>query len=1086
MVNLNKQQLEAVEYLEGPLLVLAGPGTGKTQLLSNKVMYILNNTDASASNILCLTFTDTAAANMRERLKTYIGMEALKLNIGTYHAFGQEIMAQYKQYATDYDRRMDATIDDVMKYKIVRDIQKALPGNDILRGDQVSAIVETISKAKAAELTGDDLLEVANKNIEDSRVLSENLAPFLATAVPKKYQESVEACYGPVREILRAANTDLPIMKGVGRLSGPLAKSLEDAFEKAEEKKSISPLSEWRRKNFVLDDNGQYRLADRVANLKLLSLARVMMAYERYLNENGLFDFDDMIGEAVKALKSERGFCLTLQEKYQYILLDEFQDTNPAQFAIVKQLTDYEKPMVMAVGDDDQAIYEFQGALSSNMKDFCDHYGAKVVELTENYRSTQEILDYSTAVIMQADDRFKPDKSLHANRPAPKASEIYRYEFVAANEEYAFVADKIASLIKNGVRQTEIAVICRKKKYFDAFLPFLKEKEGVNIAYEKRDNLFEDEATHQILTIMKYVVTLANGKQDNAMLMEIMLYPCFGLPVVEVISEFDAARRERTLVLAKLAESKNMQIVAVAKFLAALSAREPLESVSVMLDFVTGARKLDDYVAPIMNYYTGEASELADYKTFVFYENLAALKGQIEKYFASLNRKIYAHDLVQMINDYEEAGMALTVKSPYRDADEAVQILTVHKSKGLEFDYVFIISMDNNGWGKSKGGNNLLSLPKNLQYIRHTGTTDSERLRLAYVAMTRARKTIFITNSEQDFTGNKRERLDYLKEYIDEGEIKSEILPSGVVEKVTLSGDIKERAQNIRSWLMRQLELSPDMRAYYKDKMKDFVVSSTALTTFFDIRYAGPEAFCRRFVVGLSEPESENIAFGNLIHATFEAVTKNQLDDDAAVEFFLNELKNYDADADTLRAMEEKGVPNLKLALNEFGNIIRSGEAEVKFPGQRIVVAGVPIRGKIDHLVVNEADKTIEVYDYKTGGFEDKGWTSEPKLFFQMLQLIFYKVLLNNSREYRNYRVTRGHMLYVVADADDGKVHQKSYDFNDKDEEMFRSLLVTIYNMALTLDFVNDMELFVKNDRNCSMKKIREYIALVLAKYGKQ
>ena len=119
-MKLNAKQKEAVEYLEGPLLVLAGPGTGKTQLLSEKVAYILKSTDALPSNILCLTFTESGASNMRERLKSTIGNDATKININTYHAFGQDILAQYRNFAPDYDRKIDSAIDDVTKYKIIK------------------------------------------------------------------------------------------------------------------------------------------------------------------------------------------------------------------------------------------------------------------------------------------------------------------------------------------------------------------------------------------------------------------------------------------------------------------------------------------------------------------------------------------------------------------------------------------------------------------------------------------------------------------------------------------------------------------------------------------------------------------------------------------------------------------------------------------------------------------------------------------------------------------------------------------------------------------------------------------------------
>ena len=367
---LNTNQKRAVEYLEGPLLVLAGPGTGKTQLLSEKVAYILKNTDTNPENILCLTFTDTGAMNMRERLKTIIGKDALKVNIGTYHVFGTEILAQYKNYSLEYDRRLDSAIDEVTQYKIVREIQEGLPGTDILRGDSVKNIISVISAAKSNELSASDLKKIAEQNLEDSKVLSEAISPLLLLAVPRKYEASYEACYKPIYELLQNYTDTKPIFPRVERSIGMLARSLKEAICEAEEKGSVAPLTAWRNDFFEKDAQGGFRLKDRVANKKLLSIAEVTKQYDEYLRANGLYDFDDMIEEAVKALKKDEGFRLTLSERYQYILLDEFQDTNPSQFEIIKQLTRYEKPAIIAVGDDDQAIYEFQGALSTNLKDF--------------------------------------------------------------------------------------------------------------------------------------------------------------------------------------------------------------------------------------------------------------------------------------------------------------------------------------------------------------------------------------------------------------------------------------------------------------------------------------------------------------------------------------------------------------------------------------------------------------------------------------------------------------------------------------------------------------------------------------------
>ena len=394
-MELNQKQKEAVEYLEGPLLVLAGPGTGKTQLLSEKVAYILKNVDVGPENILCLTFTESGALNMRERLKMIVGQEGAKVNIGTYHAFGSDILAQYKNYSEDYDRRLDAAIDEVTQFKIVKAIQDDLSGKDILRGDSIKDIISVISSAKSAGLSGKDLRRIAETNMEDSEVLSKAISPLLLNVVPRAFKESYENAYKPIYEILKDYTKSAPILGRIERLIVGLARDLKEAMVEAESTEKIKPLSNWKDTYFEKDEKGRYRLKDRVANKKLASLANVMDAYDKYLNENGLYDFDDMIEEAVKVIKNDAGFKATLSERYQYILLDEFQDTNPSQFMIIKELTDYEKPMIMAVGDDDQAIYEFQGALSTNLTDFQKHYSANVIPLIENYRSTQEILDFS-------------------------------------------------------------------------------------------------------------------------------------------------------------------------------------------------------------------------------------------------------------------------------------------------------------------------------------------------------------------------------------------------------------------------------------------------------------------------------------------------------------------------------------------------------------------------------------------------------------------------------------------------------------------------------------------------------------------
>ena len=568
-MGLNTKQKEAVEYLDGPLLVLAGPGTGKTQLLSEKVSYILKNTDTNPENILCLTFTETGASNMKERLKSIIGKDGAKVKISTYHAFGTEILMEYKNYADNYDRVLDSAIDEVNQFKIVQEIQNSLPGRDILRGDNVKDIIEVISSAKSAGLSADDLKKIAEQNLEDSKVLSEAISPLLKNIVPRVFKDSYEKAYRPIYDILKDYVDTAQIIKlknkqQIERSISIMAKDLKEAIVEAESSEKIKPLSHWKDKYFEKDEKGNYRLKDRIANKKLLSLANVMLQYNKYLSKNGLYDFDDMIEEAVKVLKNDEGFKLTLQERYQFIMLDEFQDTNPSQFMIIKELTDYEKPIIMAVGDDDQAIYEFQGALSTNLVDFQSHYDAYVIPLVENYRSTQEILDFSRKIINQAPDRFA-DKELLAHRENPEKTQIYRHEFLSSDMEYDFIAREIEKLIKSGVKQSDIAVISYKTKYFIPLLPYLKSRPKINIAYEKRDNLFEDVVIHQILTIARFIYEIKNERTRKTSILEILSYPFFDLPMTEVIKITGEAQRNHKPIFDFLLESENAKIKEVAE-----------------------------------------------------------------------------------------------------------------------------------------------------------------------------------------------------------------------------------------------------------------------------------------------------------------------------------------------------------------------------------------------------------------------------------------------------------------------------------------------------------------------------------------
>ena len=1085
-MGLNEKQKEAVEYLEGPLLVLAGPGTGKTQLLSEKVAYILKNTDTSPSDILCLTFTDSGAATMRERLKTKIGSDALKVNIGTYHSFGQEILAAYRNFSPDYDRVIDAAIDEVTQFKIVKEIRDGLPPKDILHGDKVKDIVSVISEAKAAMLSSADLAKIAQQNIEDAEVLSSAISPLLQNVVPKKFKPSYENAYLPIYEILKKYENLPPIVPGVERLIAGMSRSLKTAILEAEENERITPLSEWKKAYFVEDGKGGYRLAGRVANVKLASVAVVMEQYQKYLTSNELCDFNDMIIEAGRLLREDDSFKKTLQEHYQFIMLDEFQDTNPSQLAIVKELTDYEKPMIMAVGDDDQAIYEFQGANPTNLLNFQEYYDAYVVTLTENYRSTQEILDFSKQVIDQADSRLVNEKPLTAHLENPKESQIHRIEFLSSDQEYAFVADRIAELINSGVEQDEIAVISSKHKYFMPLLPYLKEHQEIKIAYEKRDDLFEDEKIHEILTILRLVDEISRELKPTVPMLEIFAYDWLEVPMLEAIKLVAEARAAHKPVFDYLLKAETSdEIQAVMEFLSDLTKRALTEPLELILEFVASKMKIES---------------LESYEIFKFYENLNSLKAKLIKYAGE--KPLRVRDLVQMTDDYEAAEMALNTTSPYRDADKAVQILSAHKAKGMEFEYVFILSCDHTAWGKGKGNNNLLVLPKNLIHIRHTGVTDGEKIRVLYVALTRAKHTLFITNSLHDFAGKSPERLEYLKECEEKLENDTEVvmspfLPTKLVQLAY--GDTKnldlgnpcallfsanQRSPRLlKKYLTPFVTLTPDMSAIYRERIKGWKMSPSALTSFIDITNAGPETFFKNTVLRAEkEPENEFLTVGNLMHDTFEQVTNSGLSDEAAVEFYLSELEKKDLTPEVKDRIRAKGPEDLLVPLKEFSSILRAGKAEVNLDYEKLVIAGVPVTGKIDHIAIDEENKTLEIYDFKTGPYHKENWHSHPSLYKYMLQLLFYKLLLNNSPTFSKYQISRGHILFVRPD-DDREVYDKVYEFNEADEDMLLDLVEAVYYQIADLKFLDDPDIMMPPNKTFGLKEIKAFIELLLAKH---
>ena len=446
---LNSAQKQAVDTIDGPLLVVAGPGTGKTELLSMRAANILRATDTLPENILCLTFTDSGANAMRARLASIIGTDAYKVAIQTFHSFGTEIINHHSEY---FYRGADfSPADEVATYSILTDIFEELDYNNPLaskmNGDftHLRDTAQVISELKQSGLSSSELLQI----IDSNEKLLDAVEPELAAIFANRISKTTIALLPPIaNKIAELPAPQLP--PAIAPLADALALSLARAFDEAVASGKTMPITAWRNTWLEKDARGEFVFKDRKRHAKLCAVAPI---YDRYLAEMRqaeLFDYDDMILNVVQAIEQYPDLRFNLQERYQYIMVDEFQDTNLAQLRILFNLTDTphgDAPNIMAVCDDDQAIYSFQGADVGNIHRFRKRYPnhASVV-LTDNYRSSQTILDRAREIITQASGRLETsmdiDKHLlaHANNTS---SQVTLSSLSSRQEELAWIAESI-------------------------------------------------------------------------------------------------------------------------------------------------------------------------------------------------------------------------------------------------------------------------------------------------------------------------------------------------------------------------------------------------------------------------------------------------------------------------------------------------------------------------------------------------------------------------------------------------------------------------------------------------------------------
>ncbi len=1078
--NLNPNQRQAVDKIYGPVLVIAGPGTGKTQLLGMRVANILAKTDATPENILCLTFTESGQQAMRERLTKFIGTASYEVTISTYHSFGNELLRRFPEYAGD--ALAQRPIDSLLLDAVLRAVLDATPYSNPLRNADVyiEDLKTFISDSKRGLLSPDAIRQLASENLEFLKEANKLVLRHLEglTKITKQAIPVFSRLCGQLNNYAGKRSALQPIR----HFADLVCESLKLAVYEAEQSGKTVPITTWKNHWLVKDSANHFVLDGIRTNNKLQAAADIYEAYNKELSKRSLFDYDDMILRAIQALEENDELRYTLQEQYQYILLDEFQDTNAMQFKLVELLTNNPvnegRPNILAVGDDDQAIYAFQGASYSNMRQFISMFNnVLVIPLTENYRSHRDILHVAQNISAQITERLHHDiegiqKDLvAASNKLPKEAKIERHELTSDVAELAWVSEEINRLISSGCDPKEIAVLAPKHKYLMPLMPFLSSK-NIPVHYEKRENVFDDPAIKQLVTMARLVQALSKNDQDtaDALWPEVLSCNFWSLPTETIWRISWQAHDERRPWQVKLMSAPELKTIGL--FFTKLALTSNGLTVEQMIDNLVGLSIVElpghttpRYASPFYEFYFGK--NVSQKEPLVFWQTLShftVLREALRQYKLDEDQALLLDDLVEFADAHLRANIKLLSTTPYKDQASAVQVMTAYKAKGLEFDTVFILGCQEEVWGsKARGSSSSLSLPKNLQHIRYAGTTEDERLRLFFVAITRARHHLYLTSHRSNYSGRVMTRLKYLLEHTksDDKTIAAALPEVYSLVKQTNSGtaDTPEALQLF--WQARHFQFSGEttLRSLLSTRLQKFQLSPSHITVFTDLIYSGPDAMFLRSILRFPSAPGLDSTYGDTMHKTLhwlhlELADKGKLPGiKATTEHFNLVLKNKRLnEQDTMMLMGRAEVALKAYLTQRAHSFQKENRHEVSFKHKGIMVDDVKLTGVIDKLVINEKANTVTVVDFKTGKSYTAWKNNDAKLHAYRRQLYMYKLMVEKSRAFSGYKVIGGQLEFVEPD-EDGKVNILDLEFNDVEAEKIISLIKSVWKHVMSLSF---------------------------------
>lgn len=997
--SLNPAQKQAVETIDGPVMVIAGPGTGKTQVLTARIANILQKTDTEPSAILALTFTESAAKNMRERLVKMIGRTGYYVQINTFHAFCREVIGLHPEYFPI--ERESEPLSDLERFELFERIFDELP-------------LEHIKPLNTPYFYVKDVIG----SISDLKREGVNVTEYRQMVT--EWTESLET---QKRELSKTA---------------------------------------WNKEHKQLQKNQE--------------LVTVYEQYEQRLRQTKRYDFDDMIALVVEAFEQHELLLREYQENLHYFLVDEYQDTNTAQNTVVDLLASYwqeqtGQPNIFVVGDPNQAIYRFQGASVENMLGFLKHYPeAEIIALDTGYRSVQPLYDLAAGLI-----RENHLTSVAAGFPEALNTKLTSVHTGSKPAEFSQpasqiletvqVAEQIKALLAGGTPAQEIAVLYRNNAD-RATLAETFDTWGIPYEIEGGGDALQEEVIQQLLVLFEVIESLRHGRETES-LYEILQYDWlqqqFGLDPLVIMKVARAAGKARR----SLAELIDQGLTAINQHNEGyeLTAAElaPIQNCLGALKYWSG---LDAKLT--FHTWFEEIIKKSGYLEWLLAQEskiflimvLSAVFAEIKKLIAH-NHRFKLADFLRAIDLIRAHHLHITI-ADLTVRRNAVHLSTVHKAKGREWEYVFLTQVIDKKWGNNRP-KNLIKLPE--QILQNTLLSEKERnedeRRLFYVAMTRAKKQLFIS-APASLTQEAHTRAVVPSMFLAE---LQEFDPDQKLLKHVEHPAINERADEHLAALLRPvttLITEDTQKTYLRWLLDHFRWSTTALDTYLK----DPEEFLHYTLLRVPRAKEPYFAFGTAVHAALETyyVTLQQTGKPPTLAAVHQDFERALA-REVLTELEfrkrlKHGQAILKQYYQEYQKQAVQPLLIERFFGsgrQKVVLDDILLTGRIDRIDwVDQQNKSVKVIDYKTGKPKSenqiKGKVGTLSKREQALpesirgaykrQLLFYKLLTQLDRTFP-YEVVQGEFDFIQPN-NSGKLVRRQFELPDSDVADLKNLIKTV------------------------------------------